>query len=95
MKRVLYLIIVAGFIFSSTGCMSLTGPQNALAKTGRMFKPDTRDYDDGSDEDGREWDFVAKEGRAGQEREVDPDPWFKQMFMSEKANSIERNLGID
>lgn len=95
MKRLLELIIVAGFIISSTGCTSLTGPQNAFAKSSRMFKPDTRDYDDGSDEDGHEWDFVGKEGRAGQEREQDPDPWFKQMFMSEKARSIERNLGID
>ena len=95
MNRVSTLIIVAGFIISSTGCMSLSNPQNAFAKTGRMFKPDTRDYDNGADDDGSEWDFVAKEGRAGQEREQDPDPWFKQMFMSEKARSIERNLGID
>jgi hypothetical protein len=42
-----------------------------------------------------EWSFVGKQGRAGQPREKDPSPWFQKYLMSDKARSIEHNLGID
>jgi hypothetical protein len=60
-----------------------------------MFTPNPDDWDKGADEDAGEWDFVGDEARGDQVREKDPDPWFKKHLMSEKANSIERNLGID
>ena len=88
-------IIVAGLILTSTGCQSLMSPRTAWRQTVSMFRPDTQDYADGTDDDGTEWDFVGEEGRAGQQRERDPDPWFKQNLMSPKARSIEHNLGID
>lgn len=60
-----------------------------------MFTPRPFDsnYDAGAD-DG-DWDFVGDEGRREFEREKDPDGWYKKYLMSEKANAIERNLGID
>jgi hypothetical protein len=88
-------IIVAGLILTSTGCQTLTSPKAAWLQTVSMFRPDTRDYDNGIEDDGSEWEFVGDEGRAGQARERDPDPWFKQNLMSPKARSIEHNLGID
>ena len=88
-------IIVAGLILTSTGCQTLQSPQSAWRQTTSMFRPDTRDYGDGTEDDGSEWDFVGKEGRSEQQRERDPDPWFKQNLMSAKARSIEHNLGID
>lgn len=95
MSRVKIIMILAVFLSSSTGCTSTMNLRNAFTSTGRLFTPNSRDYDDGSDESGKEWDFVGDEGRAGQPRERDPDPWFKNMIMSEKARSIEHNLGID
>lgn len=95
MSRPALTIILAGLVCTSTGCQSMTSPTAAWRQTVSMFRPDTRDYDDGTTDDGSDWDFVGDEGRAGQQRERDPDPWFKQNLMSPKARSIERNLGID
>lgn len=88
-------IILAVLCCASTGCHSMMSPRDAWRQTVSSFRPDTRDYADGSTESGSEWDFVGEEGRGDQERERDPDPWFKQNLMSPKAQSIERNLGID
>lgn len=87
--------IVAGLLISSTGCTVMDASRNALSRTTSMFTPSTRAYDDGLDDDGSEWSFVGEEGRADQERETDPDPWFRKHLMSEKARSIEHNLGFD
>jgi len=88
------LIIVAGLLLTSTGCQTMA-PTSPLRQTLEMFRPASQDYEDGTDEDGSEWHFVGDEGRAGQVRERDPDPWFKENLMSPKARSIEHNLGID
>jgi hypothetical protein len=54
------------------------------------------DYDDPTEEEDEPWiTDSANEGRADQVRERDPDQWYKNYFMSEKARSIERNLGFD
>ena len=77
------------------GCSLVEHPKSAMRRMNRMFTPNPIDFDEQSDEDTGEWDFVGDEGRGDQTRERDPDPWFKKYLMSEKANSIERNLGID
>lgn len=46
-------------------------------------------------EDAEDWDFVGKEARGDRPRERDVDSWWKKYIMSDKANAIERNLGID
>ncbi len=91
----LSMIIVAVLLLTSTGCQSFMSPRAAWRQSVSMFRPDSRDYGDGTEDDGSEWDFVGDEGRSGQQKERDPDPWFKQNLMSAKARSIEHNLGID
>lgn len=95
MRRIVNVIIVAGILLSSTGCVVFERGKYAMRQTSRMLRPDTRDYDDDTDADSGEWDFVGDEGRADQKREMDPDRWWKKYIMSDKANSIERNLGVD
>ena len=69
--------------------------QQAMVRTGRMFRP--KPYDESqipaAEED--EWSFVGDVGRGDQPREKDPDGWLRNLVMSEEARSIERNLGID
>lgn len=95
MRHVIQISIVTVLLISSTGCMVMDASKAAYKTTARMFSPSTRSYDDGLDDNGSEWNFVGDEGRAEQERERDPDPWFKKHLMSEKARSIEHNVGID
>ena len=38
---------------------------------------------------------AAKEGRPDQKVEKDPDQWWRKYVMSEKARSIERDLGFE
>lgn len=78
-----------------SGCSMVESPKSATRRMTRMFTPNPEDWDSEVNEDDQEWDFVGDEGRSDQSRERDPDPWFKKYLMSEKANSIERNLGID
>ena len=78
-----------------SGCSMIEHPTSAIRRMKRLMTPNPTDFDEQSDEDTGEWDFVGDEGRGDQTRERDPDPWFKKWLMSEKANSIERNLGID
>lgn len=95
MHHALLLSIVAGLLISSTGCSVMNHGREAVVKTSRMFRPNPHDMDDSADDAEAEWEFVGKEGRGDQPREVDPDPWFKKYIQSPKARSIERNLGVD
>ena len=40
-------------------------------------------------------DEAGREARGSKKREVDPDGWWWKYFTSEKARSIERNMGVD
>lgn len=91
----LTLMVMSLAIFACTGCHLVEHPKSAARRMTRMFTPRPDDWDSEVNEDVEEWDFVGEEGRGDQTRERDPDPWFKKYLMSEKANSIERNLGID
>lgn len=89
-------VVIFGLLtITVTGCSLVEHPKSAMRRMTRMFTPNAEDWDKDADEDAGEWDFVGDEGRGDQTRERDPDPWFKKHLMSEKANSIERNLGID
>ncbi|MBL8817536.1 MAG: hypothetical protein JNL58_16040 [Planctomyces sp.] len=95
MSRFSILLTGLAITGSLTGCAVMDIGRDAMTRTTSMFKPDGRDYADGTDEDGSEWNFVGDEGRADQKRERDPDPWWKSSIMSDKARNIEHNLGID
>ena len=89
-------IVILGLLaVTVTGCSLVEHPKSAMRRMTRMFTPNPEDWDKGTAEDAGKWDFVGDEARGDQSREKDPDPWFKKHLMSDKANSIERNLGID
>ncbi len=91
-----FLMALILLMCASMGCAMVERPKSAMRRATRMFtpKPENEGEEDADSDEG-EWDFVGDQGRNGQERERDPDRWFKDWVMSDKANSIERNLGID
>ena len=91
----LTLMVIVLLASVGSGCNMVEKPSSAMRRMTRMFTPNPTDLDADASSDEGEWDFVGDEGRGDQTRERDPDPWFKKYLMSEKANSIERNLGID
>ena len=89
-------LMVASLLFAATsGCSMVEHPSVAMRRMTRMFTPNPNDFDTELEDHKDDWSSVGEEGRADQTRERDPDPWFKKYLMSEKANSVERNLGID
>ena len=92
----LFVSLFLGIVFFlQTGCVFLEPLQEASRQTFRSVKPKGSDYRNLTEEESDEWDFVGTLGRGNQHREKDPDPWWKRYIMSEKARSIERNLGFD
>ncbi len=60
------------------------------------LSPKGHDQKAWADEESDAWvEEAGREARADRERQQDPDQWYKNYFMSEKARSIERNLGVD
>lgn len=96
MIRTRLVILTFGLIgLQFVGCALDESPRGAMRRMTRSFTPNPTDPGDGSDEDSGQWDFVGDEGRAGYEREQDPDPWFGKYIVSDRARAIERNLGVD
>lgn len=95
-KRGLFGILLAFLVTSSSGC-ALTEPLKPVAHyTKRVFQFRGTDYVDPTEEEVDYWITDAgDEARGDQPRERDPDQWWKNYVMSEKARSIERNVGID
>lgn len=77
------------------GCAMIESPRSAMRRMKRTFTPKPTDVGEEADKDDGQWDFVGDEGRADYDRERDPDPWFGKYIISDKARSIERNLGVD
>ena len=88
-------ILLVSTLVLSSGCVLMESAQEMSRQTLRVFKFRPSDYRDLAEEEDNEWDFVGQEGRGNLTRERDPDQWWKKWFMSEKARSIERNVGID
>lgn len=77
----------------SGGCAVVDMSRDAMVRTTSMFRPDPKDYDEGADDDGKDWAFVGEEGRADQKRDRNPEAWLDDLISSPKARAIERNLG--
>jgi hypothetical protein len=76
------------------------GLSKPFERSTRFFKqtmaPGGTDREHWADEQADPWiEEAGVEARGDRARQKDPDPWFKNYLMSEKARSIERNLGID
>jgi hypothetical protein len=83
------LILILLLSVSTTGC-TLT---NAVKETFAMFRPSSDDGWDPTENPDPQWDSVGIEARGGQALEYENDP-SRKWLMSNKARSIERNLGI-
>lgn len=88
-RRCLLLATVVVISGAAVGCSgsSLWSINRFLANTG---------YDDGTD-DSEAWvEDAASEGRSGRAVEKQADPLgLRNVFMSDKARAIERNVGIE
>jgi len=94
MRRFCLWILAASSLAAVGGC-ALVQPAQTLARSSwRSLRPKPNDYRDTIDESEDQWAFVGEEARGTRPVEHDPDP-FKKFLMSEKARSIERNLGVD
>ncbi|MBA3314382.1 MAG: hypothetical protein M3552_07385 [Planctomycetota bacterium] len=78
-----------------TGCLLVEPWGNFWHDVRQAAKPSGADGRDYTEESQEAWEFVGEEGRRGQEIEKDPDQWYRKYIMSEKARSIEENLGFE
>ena len=88
--------LVLGIAVGMSGC----GLMQPIQATSDYFlsalSPKGHDQKAWADEESDAWvEEAGREARADQKRQEDPDQWYKNYFMSEKARSIERNLGVD
>ena len=96
MRSLIMIVCLIWCLMIASGCTLMDAGQDIARYTKQAFRPTTSDYRDTTEETGHdEWDFVSSEGRGDQERQRDPDRWWQDFVMSNKARHIERNLGID
>jgi hypothetical protein len=93
-RRALWIaVITAGF----SGCTALQSVGSQTRAWLASLKPESYVNDNPQDDPGDPWiEAAGLEARADQTRESSGDPLGVRRFtMSEKARSIERNMGID
>ena len=90
------LVLLLAWVVGFSGC-GLMQPLNSMTRyTKNLFTFRGTDFIDPTEEVDDDWiTEAAQEARPDQIRERDPDQWYKKYVMSEKARSIERNLGFD
>ena len=89
------LVLFAAAACGLSGCLLAEPWGEFWHQTGRAAKARADDRRDTTEESQEQWGFVGEEGRRGQEAEKDPDQWWRKYVMSEKARSIEENLGYE
>ncbi|MBX3444209.1 MAG: hypothetical protein KF774_17535 [Planctomyces sp.] len=91
-RSLLPLVLGAGML---SGCIG-SGMGRETTAWMRSLKPESWEEDNPADDPGDPWISAAGlEGRPDQERETVTDPLnLRPIFMSERARSIERNVGI-
>ena len=89
-------LLLLAWVVGFSGC-GLMQPVNSMTRyTKKLLTFRGSDSADPTEEEADAWITEAgEEARSGQARERDPDQWYKKYIMSEKARSIERNLGFD
>jgi hypothetical protein len=93
--RLVILTMLPLALAAVPGCVLTDLVRETARQTKTLYTPRPTDYRDTTEEPSDEWAFVGEDARGNQPREVDPDPWWKQKVMSQKARDIERNLGFD
>ena len=89
------LAILLLLLIGSSGCTQTASIREMFTKSFDSSKPSHHDYDDGTDETDEGWIKEAGiEARGDRPLESENDP-FRDLLMSPKARSIERNLGFE
>lgn len=88
-------VLLIGVVCAPAGCASMKPVQNFADKTAEAFTPTTSGYRDTTREKPDDFAAVGEMARDMRPPEKDPDPWFRKYLMSQKARSIEHNLGIE
>ncbi len=89
------ILLIAGLLTSlATGCALTDSAKSAFKPVATFLQSGGGDEPLG-DQAEDEWAFVGEEARGGRPRERDPDRWWRNLMMSERAKNIERSLGID
>lgn len=96
MARLFVLLTVTTTLTAASGCQSMTdATRTSTRQVMRQFRPSPIDYRDPTNESQDQWADFTREARAIHTAEKDPDPWYRKLFMSEKARQTERHLGVN
>ncbi|MCA9041073.1 MAG: hypothetical protein KDA65_12045 [Planctomycetaceae bacterium] len=88
----LMAILSTTLLFS--GCQTIqTDANKAMMETKRQLRIKPSDYNDGTEDLDEDWSFVGEQGRGDMPKEKESDG-LTNFLESEKARSINRNLGI-
>lgn len=91
----LKILFIAGFMGAvATGCTLTDSAKTAFKPMTNFIRPSAQDEPLEADVED-EWAFVGEEARGNQPRQRDPDRWWRNLMMSDRALNIERSLGID
>lgn len=93
-RGIVYVILCCGLLLQ-TGCSTMYSMHQATQQSLRAFRPKATDYRDPTEEEDHNWDYVGEIARGDRVREKEVDGFWGKYVMSEKARSIERNIGID
>ena len=94
MRRGSVFALLACLFAGLSGCAMMNSMSSYMKNT---FSFSGTDYINPADEEDEAWvTELGEEARGDRPREKEPDPLgLKPLIMSEKARSIERNLGFD
>ena len=76
------------------GCGMIETTKRATAESMRQLRPRPNDYRDTSSEAKDEWTSMGEVARSYRPSQKEDDP-LRNVLLSPKARSIERNLGVD
>ena len=88
------LSAVAIFSTLATGCGLVQTTKEASRDSMKMFRPKPDDYRNTTEEAEDEWSRMGESARSMRPTEKNNDP-LRNILLSPKARSIERNLGVD
>ncbi len=96
MSNRLLLTLVCGCALTP-GCAAWNSTQQMFAQSVHALRPTTGNYSDPTAQSGDPWvQSAGVEARGDRPKEIVNDPLhLRNIFMSEKARDIERNMGIE
>jgi hypothetical protein len=87
-RNAIAALLLLSSLFLHSGCGTTGMPKNP-------FGTARQDEEHPADDKQEEWDFVGDEARKHRATEKDPDPWWQNYIMSDRAQAIERSLGVE